>query len=641
MKLHLLAATATLAIPGLSLAASMGPQPVPMPTAIAQPRDIPYPGTLKLQVDATDLEHRIFNVRESVPVAGPGPFTLLFPRWLPGKHWPSGELDKLGGLIILGNGKPIPWTRDPVEVAAFHLTVPKGVRTLELQFQHLSPTSGDQGRVVMTPEMMNVQWNSMALYPAGYFTRQIPIQANLKLPAGWDYGTALETASANDGVIQFNPVGFDTLVDSPLYAGRWFKKLDLDPGGRSRVTLNVMADDPDLLEVTPDQLQIHRNLIVQADRLYGARHYNHYDMLLALTDRMGGIGLEHQRSSENGTMPKYFTDWSRLAATRDLLAHEYTHSWNGKYRRPADLWTPNFNLPMRDSLLWVYEGQTQYWGSVLAARSALVSKQDALDSLASTAAAYDHRVGRVWRDVADTTNDPIIAQRRPIPWTSWQRSEDYYSEGQLIWLDADTLIRERSGGKKSLDDFAKAFFGVNDGDWSQLTYNFEEVVRTLNAVQPYNWAEFLTTRLEGHGPGAPLDGLARGGYRLVYTETPSDYYKSNESRRRITDLTYSIGLVIGRDGDIGGVLWDSPSFKAGLTIGQKIIAVNGLTYDSEMIKTAITKAKTANAGLELLIRAGDRYRMVKVSYSGGLQYPKLERITGTPDRLGDILASKK
>ncbi|HEX5380283.1 MAG TPA: peptidase M61 [Phenylobacterium sp.] len=641
MKCTLFAATALLLAAGPGFAQSAAPQPAPLPAPIAAPVDVAYPGLLKISVDATDLDRRIFRVRETVPVSGPGRFTLLYPRWIPGGHTPRGDLANIAGLVITAGGRRLDWTRDPVEVAAFHIDVPAGVSQLDVEFQYLSATDADQGRIVVTPEMLNLQWISMALYPAGHFTRRIQIEPSVRLPQGWGYGSALEPVRTEGDLVTFKPVAFDVLVDSPMFAGRWFKKVDLDPGGRSRVTLNVMADEPSLLEMSPRQVEAHRAMVVQADRLYGARHFDHYDMLLSLSDRMGGIGLEHQRSSENGTSPKYFTDWDKLPATRDLLPHEYTHSWNGKYRRPFDLWTPNFNVPMRDSLLWVYEGQTQYWGYVLAARSGLLTRQEALDAIASTAAAYDNRVGRAWRKMVDTTNDPIIAARRPLPWTSWQRSEDYYSEGQLIWLDADTLIREQSGGKKSLDDFARAFFGVNDGDWSQLTYDFDEVVRTLNAVQPYDWATFLKTRLESHGPGAPLDGVARGGYRLVYAATPTDYFKSAETRRKSTDLTYSLGLVLNKDGDVTAVQWEGPAFKAGLTDGQKVIAVNGFAYDADRLKDAITAARGAGDPVELIVRSGDRYRTVKVPYNGGLRYPRLERVAGTPDRLGDILTPRR
>jgi predicted metalloprotease with PDZ domain len=407
------------------------------------------------------------------------------------------------------------------------------------------------------------------------------------------------------------------------------------------VRLDVIADRPELLEATPDQVERHKALVQQAYKLYGSHHYDHYDFLVSLSERMGGAGLEHHRSSEDGTVADYFTGWAKNQASRDLLPHEYTHSWNGKFRRPADLWTPNFNVPMRDSLLWVYEGQTQYWGFVLSGRSGLLTRQEALDALAATAATYANRVGREWRPVADTTNDPIIASRRPIPWLSFQRSEDYYSEGQLVWLDADTLIRERSGGKRSLDDFAKAFFGVENGSWTPATYTFDDVVAALNKVEPYDWAKFLNERISDVAPKPPLDGLARGGWKLAYTETPSEYFRSAEARREATDLIYSIGLTLSREADITAVQWDGPAFKAGLTIGAKLLAVNGIAYDSERLKEAITAGKKGGAPLNLLIKSGDHYRTVEIDYHGGLRYPRLERIEGTPDLLSAIYAPKK
>ncbi|CAN5844111.1 M61 family metallopeptidase [soil metagenome] len=636
----LLAASALALCAGAAVAQPVPPQPLPLPPAIATPLDKPYPGLITLSVDATDLDRRIVRVKETIPVAQPGPMTLLFPAWIPGKHAPRGMIEKLAGLTITGDGKPLDWTRDPVNVFAFHVDTPAGVKAIELSFQHVSPTDTDQGRVTVTPEMTNVQWFSLALYPAGYFARQIQIQPEIRLPEGWSYATALEHQGETGDVAKFKPVAFDILMDSPLYAGRYVKKLDL--GGKSRVTLNLVADEANLLEVKPAQLAAMRGVVTQADQLFGARHFDHYDFLVALSDRLGGIGVEHQRSTEIATSPRLFLDWDKLAALRGVVPHEYVHSWNGKYRRPADQWTADFNTPVRNSLLWVYEGQTQYWGNVLAARSGLVSKQDALDALAAVAAAYDNRVGRGWRALQDTVNDPVISPRSPQAWTSWQRSEDYYSEGQLIWLDADTLIREQSKGKTSLDDFAKTFFGINDGDWrNPLTYDFDEVVRTLNAVQPYDWAAFLRTRLDGHGPGAPLEGLKRGGYRLVYADTPTDYAKAEEARRKATDLTYSLGLVAGKDGDLTAVQWEGVAFKAGLAEGVKLVAVNGVAYDGDRLKAALTAAKGGKDPIELIVRSGERYRTVKLDYHDGLRYPRLERMVGTPARLDDILAARK
>ncbi|MDB5453577.1 MAG: putative protease with the C-terminal domain [Caulobacteraceae bacterium] len=643
MKLALLAFGSVLALAGpLCAQPSPGPQPLPMTPPTPAPRDIAYPGVLKVEIDATDTARRIFRVKQTIPVVAPGPMTLLYPEWVPGGHSPRNQIDKLAGLVIRANGQVIPWTRDPVQVFGFHVTPPAGATSLEIEFQLLSPTAGDQGRIQMTPEMVNAQFLSLALYPAGWFTRRIPIEASVRLPDGWGYGTALETVSKEGGLIRFKTVDFDTFVDSPMFAGRYYKQIDLDPGGRSPVRLNIVADSPELLEATPEQIAVHRNLIKQADLLHGARHYDHYDFLFALTDRMGGIGLEHQRSSENGTTPAYFTDWDHKAPSRNLLAHEYNHSWDGKYRRPADLWIPDYNTPMRDSLLWVYEGQDQYWGYVLGARSGLNTKQETLDALAMTAATYSEgRPGRKWRSTEDTTNDPITTNRHPIPWTSWQRSEDYYSEGQLVWLDADTLIRERTGDKKSLDDFARAFFGVNDGDWKQpLTYTFEDVVATLNKVMPYDWADFLTKRIRDVAPEPPLAGLARGGYRLIYTEKPTAYWSDNETARKIVDFTYSIGLLLNNEGNINGVLWDSPAFKAGVTAGGKLLAVNGISYEAGNLKTAITAAKSGQPN-SLIIKDGDHYETASIDYRGGLRYPRLERITGTPDRLGMIYTPKK
>ena len=612
-----------------------------MPAEIAAPRDVPYPGTIRLEVDATDIARRIFNVRETIPVRGGGPVTLLFPKWLPGTHAPRGRIDALAGLIITAAGTRVEWRRDPVDVYAFHVDVPANATALDLEFQFLTATDGNDGRVLITQEMMNLQWESVALYPAGYFTRQIPIEARVKLPPDWKLATALETASASGGVTTFKTTTFEELVDSPMFAGKYFKSVDLGVTGAAPVRLNIVADKAELLEAKPEHIQVHKSLVSQAHKLFGSHHFDHYDFLLALTDRMGGIGLEHHQSSENGTVPTYFTEWDKHAAARDLLPHEYAHSWNGKFRRPADLWTPNFNVPMRDSLLWVYEGQTQYWGFVLSARAGFLTRQETLDAFASTAAAFDSRVGRHWKALQDTTNDPITAARRALPWRSWQRSEDYYSEGQLVWLDADTLIRELSRGKKSLDDFAKTFFGINDGSRVPATYTFEDLVSALNSVQPYDWAAFLRARLDGHGPGAPLDGITRGGYKLVYKETQSDYMKGIETVRKFTDLTYSLGFSVGKDGKLTGVLWEGPAFKLDLTPGTQIIAVDNIAYESDGLKAAITSAKKTGAAIELLVKNGERYRTVKFDYRDGLRYPHLERDAATPDRLGGILAERK
>lgn len=637
-----LAATAALAQVPSPIASQPWPESAAPTASIAAPQDVPYAGTLKLSVDATDLDRKIWNVTTTIPVSKAGDFVFLYPQWVPGGHSPRNDLDKLAGLVVTAGGKRIPWVRDVVNVNAFHVDVPAGVGEIQVSYQFLTAVEGKVGRIEVTPEMLNLQWLQVTMYPAGYYTRQIPIEASVKLPEGWKLATALETAKAEGQVTTFKTTTVETLVDSPIFAGKYFKSVDLDPTGPAPVRLNMVADSPELLEAKPEQIQIHKDLVQQAYKLYGAHHYDHYDFLVALSDKIGGIGLEHHRSSENRVAPKYFTEWDKNFVGRDLLSHEYTHSWNGKFRRAADLWTPNLNVPMRDSMMWVYEGQTQYWGNVLAARSGLLTKQQALDSIAATAAVYDNRRGRDWRPVQDTTNDPIIANRKPLSWLSWQRSEDYYSEGLLVWLDADTLLREKTGGKKSLDDFAKAFFGVDNGSYVPRTYTFDDVVSTLNGVYAYDWATFLKTRIQEVQEKAPLDGLARGGYKLVYTDTPTEFLKSAEGKAKNVPLSYSLGLTAGSDGVLTDVQWGGPAFKAGLTQGLTIVAVNGEAFDGDKLKAAVTAAaKPENPLVELLLKDGSRYRTVKIDYRGGLRYPRLEKIAGVPTRLDDILTPRK
>jgi predicted metalloprotease with PDZ domain len=459
------------------------------------------------------------------------------------------------------------------------------------------------------------------------------MDSSVKLPEGWKAATALDVASQEGSTIHYKEVPLDVLVDSPLLAGANVRVETLAPG----VRLDIVADQPEQLAATEEQIQLHRNLVTQAVKLFGAQHYDHYDFLLSMSARLGGIGLEHHRSSEDGVNGGYFTEWKDNMTARNLLPHEYTHSWNGKFRRAADLWTPDYRTPMQDSLLWVYEGQTQFWGYVLDARSGLLSQEETLGALAGIAARLDTDAGRQWRPLEDTTDDPIIAQRRPKGWRSYERSEDYYNEGLLIWLDADSLIREQSHGAKSLDDFARAFFGVKDRDWGELTYTFDDIVQTLNQVQPYDWASFLHTRLDNVSTNAPLDGFTRGGYHLVYTDTPTDWFKASEKERKTTDLTYSVGFTLGKEGDVTGVAWNGPAFNAGLTVGSKLIAVNGHALDTDQLKAAI---KAKKSPLSLLVKTGDIYRTIDLNYDGGLRYPKFEKTGTGPSSLEALLSPK-
>ena len=609
---------------------------------VPAPQNVPYSaGALKINVDATDIARRVFRVHETIPVAAAGKLTLLYPQWIPGNHSPTGPIDKFAGLTVKANGKVLPWVRDEYNVYAFNVDVPQGASEVEVDFQYLSPQDTRQGRVVMTPEMLNLQWNTVTLYPAGYYARQIQTEPSVTLPAGWQFGSALEVASQDGGTVHFKPINFDDLVDSPIYAGKYFKRVDLDPGASTPVHMDLVADDPKYLEIKPEQLKAHQALVQQMYKLYGAHHYDHYDFLFSLSDKMSGIGLEHHRSSENGVGTGYFTEWDKSMTMRDLLSHEFNHSWDGKYRRGADLSTPSFNVPMQDSLLWVYEGQTQFWGYVMAARSGLWKQDQAMDMLANVAATYDRgRPGlQQWRNIQDTTNDPIIAMRRPLPYRNYQMSEDYYSGGQMIWLDVDGKLRDLTSDKRSIDDFAKAFFGVKNGEWDVNTYTFEDVVKTLNDIAPYDWTTYLRERLDGHGP--IIGGFEANGWKLVYNDKPSDVAKAMETRAGGANLTYSLGVSMGKAGDIVDVLWDGPAFKAGLSPGMKVIAVNGKEYSSDAIKDAVTAAaKDKNQPVELLVKNFDEYKTLRVDYHDGLKYPHLERIEGKADRLSELLKAR-
>lgn len=600
-------------------------------------RDLPYPGTMEISLDTTDTLRGIFQVRQRVPVSGPGDLVMLFPEWIPGNHKAAGELSKVAGIRFSANGRPLAWKRDSLNVFAFHVDVPAGVSSVDVEFQHISATTGSQGRIVSTPEMQSIRWWSASMYPAGYYVRNIPVRATVTVPQGWTVAAALRpSGQAAGNRIIFDPVSYQTLIDSPMIAGRNYRRIPLS----SNVNLEVIADTQAELAATPAQIVYHRNLVDQARKLYGAEHFDHYDFLLTISDSLGGAGLEHHRSSENGVGRGYFTDWDGALTDRDLLPHEYVHSWNGKFRLGADLWTPDYRTPMENSMLWVYEGQTQFYGFVLAARSGLWSKQETLDAIASTAAAYGHGTpGRSWRSLVDTTNDPIIANRAPQAWRSWQRSEDYYSEGLLIWLDVDRMIRQQSGGSRSLDDFARAFFGMRDGDWGELPYDFNDIVATLNRVQPYDWANYLNAKVYGISPQPPLDGISQGGYRLVYREQPTKWTKSLESGGKYVDLTYSLGASIANDGKIRSVLWDSPAFRHSLTIGQEITAVNGRAFSPDALRQAITAAKGGQP-IVLLVKHGESFRAVNVDYRGGLRYPALEKVGSGTGTLDALLAPK-
>jgi predicted metalloprotease with PDZ domain len=623
---------------------SPSPQPVPLPPPIAAPVDTPYPGTISLLVDVTDPTDRVLNVHESIPIKGRD-ITLLYPEWLPGTHSPSNPVSELAGLAVTANGKRIPWVRDRVNMYAFHVEAPKDATTLDITFQYLASLDSKRSRI--SSKFADITWNSVLLYPAGYFSRDIKFETALRLPEAWKFACSLEVKSQNGNLVQFKETTLNTLIDSPLYAGVNFKRLDLSTGPDNPVYLDVFADKPADMEITPEELQYHKNLVIEAQKLFNSRHYDRYDFLFSVSDTVGGKGLEHHQSSEDGSRANYFTDWGAGVGGRALLPHEYTHSWNGKFRRPADLWTPNFNVPMRNDLLWVYEGLTDYYGNVLTARSGMRTPEQARDTFAQIAAAFEISPGRTRRSLEDTTNEPIASSHGAVPqaWPSWQRSYDYYPESDLLWLDADTKIRDLSGGKKSLDDFAKLFFGIDNGSYVTVTYTFDDLVKALNTVQPYDWAGFFRTRVYEVNPNVPENGFTQGGYRLVYNDNEPEWLKKAESIRGASFAT-SLGFSVKPDssnspGSLDNVWWDSLAFKAGITPDMQLLAVNDQKYSAASLRETIVAAENTKDPIRLLLKRGDEFVTVSLDYHGGMRYPHLERVETTPDRLDAILAPAK
>lgn len=604
----------------------------PPVTSIPPARDMAWPGgTMKLDVDASDLTHRIIRIRQTIPLAAAGPLVLLSPQWLPGAHAPRGEIEKLAGLAFTADGRPLGWRRDPVDVYAFHLDVPPGTKAITADFQYLAATERDQGRIKIGEAMMDLQWENLSLYPAGYRVSRIPVQARVTFPAGWTDATALRGTRAGT-VTSYPATDYATLIDSPIFAGRFAATHDLGKG----VRLNIFADSAAEATATPNQIARHRRLVDETVALFGTRPFDHYDFLLAISDDIGHIGLEHHRSSENGVDTGYFALWDAGPAGRNILPHEFTHSWNGKFRRPAGLATPDYATPMQGELLWVYEGQTQFWGYVLGARSGITSKEQTLDALATIAARLDATNGRKWRSVADTTEDPIIAARKPKAWPDWQRGEDYYNEGMMVWLEADAMLRRGIGGARGLDDFTRTFFTGKDGEASVSPYGRQDVVAALNRIMPYDWDAFFTARIDRPSPDLSKAGLELGGYRLDYGDKPGPAVQGRETSLHIVEQPYGVGLTVKDDGTVTAVVWDSAAYRAGMRDGDRILAVGGMEYARTRFLDALGGA-AKGGGVDLIVKQGRAIKMNRLDYSGGIRYPRLQKIGGGEGSLDRLL----
>ena len=590
-----------------------------------------------LRVDATEAPRKIYHAELTIP-ASPGPLTLVYPKWIPGEHAPTGPITDLAGLKISAGGKILEWKRDSLEMFAFHIVVPAGASSVDVKLDFLSNAEpgGFSSGASATSELAILSWNQFVLYPAGTASDVVEFAVRLRLPEEWKFGTALSVAKTEGSDVEFKTVSLTTLVDSPVLAGRYFRRFELSPGAAPAHYLDVAADAEDALAPSAELLAKYRELIKQAHALFGATHYREYHFLLVLSDRIAHFGLEHHESSDDQARERFLVDSTTHLAGAGLLPHEFVHSWNGKYRRPDGLATADYQQPMKGDLLWVYEGLTEYLGWVLTARSGLLTPEQSRESLAIAIAPLDNLAGREWRPLADTAVAAQLLYEARNDWESVRRGVDFYDEGMLIWLEADTIIRKQSQGRKSIEDFCRAFYGAPSGPAQVKPYTFENLTAALNAIVAYDWKGFFEARLNRTGTDrAPLGGVEAGGYRLTYSDKRSQLQTASEQLSSNVNLAYAIGLRLRQDGSIVDVLPGKVAGKAGIGPGMKITAVNGSEYSTEVLRAAIRDAKNGGP-LELLVVNGKASATYKLDYHDGEKYPALEK-NGQPALLDQIL----
>jgi predicted metalloprotease with PDZ domain len=588
------------------------------------------PQPIALAVDLSEAPRRIFHVHETIPVSSSS-LELFYPKWIPGEHGPTGPIVNLANLRVKSGRDSLAWTRDPADVYRIRVAVPKAASSVELDFDYLAPASADgfSSSASTSPSLAVLEWNVALLYPSGRAPREQRFAASLKLPAGWKLGTALAIAKQSGDSTSFQAVSLETLIDSPVLAGAFLRKVDLGSGDEVVVAGDTVAS----IEAKTETVAGWRKLVEEAQKLFGAKHYLHYHFLLALSEGVGHFGLEHHESSDDRGPERMLTDDEQRQSWATLLPHEYVHSWNGKYRRPKDLTTPDYQQPMHGDLLWVYEGLTNYLGWVLAARSGLLPHDWATDELAMMAAVLDHRVGRAWRPLADTAVAAQLLYGAPSEWASLRRSTDFYSEGTLLWLEADVIIRQRSKGARSLDDFCKKFHGGASGAPTVSTYTLDDVTATLDQVEKYDWAGFFKSRVYGVAPHPPLAGIESGGWKLAYNDKANLDWTAIEKSEKVLFFDTSIGLRLKEDGTFLDVTPGMPAALAGLAPGMKLVGVNNRKWNPQLLHEAVKSGDP----IELLVENAEFYRVGHLKHKAGERYPHLERSSDKPDLLSEIL----
>ena len=619
--------------------------------AVAQtPIPTPMQAPIQLRLDVTDSARHILHVTELLP-AHAGLNTYEYPQWIPGQHLPGGPIDNLMGLVFHAGspaGAVLPWRRDRVDMYAFHVEAPAGTKTLAVAFEvfgvasreDTTATAHANGHVAM------IENSDIVLYPAGIPVREIPITATIHLPPSWSAATALRVPASDAPALAgpdttFKTVSVEQFVDSPILAGEHCRQYPLAPEIKPVHTLDVCAEKSAELDLQTAFLEDMSNLVRQNTAVFRSHHYNHYDYLVALSSHLAGDSLEHTQSADYIVKSLDLTNPTTARFIGDLLPHENIHSWCGKYRRPADLATPDYHQPMQDDLLWVYEGLTQYYGHVLSARAGFRTP-------AQVASEFDHEAwevdqpARTWRSLQDTADASSILRGDERTWYNWRRSQDYYREGALVWLEVDSILRRLSHGKKSLDDFAAHFLGANPGGPNGdsgpgvFPYTFADVVHALNDIAPYDWSVFWTDRLKNLTPRPPTAGLEASGYNYGDSDTMDPEEAEGMNAAHFVEAYHSLGFLAREDGRVGAVWMHSPAYAAGLGPGDKLTAINGQPYTPELLTKVIRDSKTGAGPIVLTALRDDETADYRVDYHGGERFASMHR-NANPDLLTTVI----
>ena len=591
-----------------------------------------------MEVDARDLPRRLLHTQLRIPCV-PGPLVLWYPKWIPGTHSPSGPVDTVGGLRVeTADGQAIPWRRDQVELYRLICEVPAGVHEVVVRLDTICNAAAvdASGHLSYGNSFIGIiNWPTCLLYPDGPTARETKVGLALRLPPGWKYATALKARNEKDGLIDFLPVSLHRLGDSPLIAGEHMRTIPLAVGTAPPALFHLASESAAALELGPDVIDLYSRMVREAGALFGTYHYNEFHFLVTCSDDLGLLGLEHLDSSLNGVRERDLIDAAnRKGWIANLIPHEYVHSWCGKYRRPIGQWTPDFHSPLRTPLLWVYEGLTEYLGEVLMVRSGLVNLKDYRETLGSTIGGLMLRTGRKWRSLEDTAVATSLLRAGSPNWNELRRQQDYYFEGALIWLEADAIIRQKTQGARSLDDFCRKFLGKNAGREDVVPYDLPEVVRLLKETAEFDWESFLNRRVTQPLDALPLEVVGRIGYRLQYSPKPSD--NEGPRGRARPSAQHSLGLSFGNDGQILDVVPGMVGDRARLAPGMRVMGINGRLFSHQRLHDALADS-VALRKLELLLLEGDRFRTITLDYADGPRYLELVRDESKADLLAEIL----